>query len=136
MTHNPNQPIGYWLKLTDKVLTEKINEAQTINGVTRFAWQLLNTIDETGPVSQDQLLARLDPFTDASGLSEMLIWLVDQGWITPGPDFQLTDRGRTHHTSILTAQKSIRQQAMQGITAEEYAMTIQVLQRMVANLQE
>jgi hypothetical protein len=32
----PNLPIGYWLKQADKLLTEKINEVQAANGVSRF----------------------------------------------------------------------------------------------------
>lgn len=130
-----NQPIGYWLKQTDKVLTEKIDNAQAVHGLTRLSWQVLNTLYETGPISEEQLAAQLSPFMAGANLAIALAQLIAQNWITAEPPYQLTDIGCNQHSAVLATQKTIRQQAMQGIAAEEYALTIQVLQRLVANLQ-
>lgn len=48
--------------------------------------------------------------------------------------FQLTEEGLVAHGTVLTAQQEVRQRAMQGISEEEYATVLRVLQRIVSNL--
>jgi hypothetical protein len=36
------QPIGYWLKHADKVITEHVDRVLSDNGFTRSRWQGLN----------------------------------------------------------------------------------------------
>jgi hypothetical protein len=38
------QPIGYWLKHADKVITEHVDRVLSDNGFTRFRWQALNIV--------------------------------------------------------------------------------------------
>jgi hypothetical protein len=50
----PERPIGYWLKRADNLRTERINRAQTENGVSRSEWQVLNILKENGRTSYQQ----------------------------------------------------------------------------------
>lgn len=141
-TAKPNLPIGYWLKQADYLITEQVNKAQAANGVSRSDWQVLNTLYEVGPVNRKRVFEFMSTFVDSSGLDEIITRFTERGWaerIEGGEDgtaaFQLTDEGRRRHRVILAAQKEVRQRAMQGISEEEYATVIRVLQRMVSNLE-
>lgn len=44
-------PIGYWLKHTDEVITNRVNQVLTDQGFTRFRWQVLNSVYEAGSIT-------------------------------------------------------------------------------------
>lgn len=144
MTKPPtsNLPIGYWLKQADKLITEHINRVQAANGVSRFEWQVLNLLHEAGATSRESLFETMRTFVDASSLHTILNRLIENGWVKQGDgaqgvaNFQLTDDGRRHHGVILAAQKQAREKMMQGISEEDYATVIRVLQRLVGNLKQ
>lgn len=46
-----NRPIGYWLRLVDSLLTERINTAQRRHSMTRVEWQILNVLREAAEPS-------------------------------------------------------------------------------------
>jgi DNA-binding MarR family transcriptional regulator len=138
----PELPIGYWLKRADNLLTEQINKGQAANGVSRFEWQVLNRLHETGSASETQLFEIMRTFVDAPNLDEIISRLTERGWVEQSEDskhdalaYQLTADGQRQHGVIVGTQKDVRQRAMQGISAEEYAATIRILQRIVHNLE-
>ena len=138
----PQLPIGYWLKRADEVITEHVNAVQTANGVSRTDWQVLNMLHEAGGASKERLFETMRTFIDAAGLDEIIARLMNRGWIEQSGEsasgaaqIQLTDEGRHRHAEILSLQKEVRRRAVQGVSEEEYAMVIRVLQRIVANLE-
>jgi DNA-binding MarR family transcriptional regulator len=138
----PNLPIGCWLKQADKLLTEKINEVQAANGVSRSEWQVLNLICEAGSASQERIFKIMRTFVDAPSLDEIIRHLRERGWVEQRGDprsdpvkFRLTEEGQRQHETSLASQKDIRQRAMQGISEGEYATVIRVLQQLVCNLE-
>jgi DNA-binding MarR family transcriptional regulator len=136
---NLKLPIGYWLKQADKVLTEQINQAQAVHGVSRTEWQILNLLKENGRATKESIFEILRTFVDASEFQEIINRLIERGWIDAEVgcgDYQLTDIGEAQHERIFTTQKEVRQRAMQGISQDEYATVIRVLQQMVENLNE
>jgi DNA-binding MarR family transcriptional regulator len=134
----PNLPIGYWLKRADEVLTAGINEAQRVNGLTRTEWQILNVLHESGPAREEQIATALQPFAGAASLGRTLSGLRERGLVagsgTPGEPYELTAEGRRTHEAALALQKEVRQRAVRGISEEEYATTVRVLQQIVENL--
>jgi DNA-binding MarR family transcriptional regulator len=135
--HRLNLPIGYWPKRTDEVLTKHINDVQTSNVVSRFQWQVLNAIYESGVVTRAQLFETMQTFVDEAELEQILTELSTRGWLVKTDEgvFQLSDEGRLKHQIILESQKKVRQRAMQDIGEEDYATVISVLQRIVQNLE-
>ena len=139
-TKKPHLPIGYWLKQADNLITEQVNKVQAANGISRTDWQVFNTLYEVGSVSRERLFEVMSAFVDASGLDKIVSHLAERGWVESvegdegGMAFQLTGEGRQRHSLIFAAQKEARQRAMQGISEEEYATVIRVLQRIVSNL--
>jgi DNA-binding MarR family transcriptional regulator len=135
-----NLPIGYWLKQADNLITEQVNQAQAAHGVSRFGWQVLNTLYEAGPMSRERLFELMRTFVDSAGLDEIITRLIERGWVEQNEnsagEFQLTQEGQRCYGDIFAAQKEVRLRAMQGVSEEEYATVIRVLQRIVNNLKE
>lgn len=134
---NRERPIGHWLKAADQAITASVDAAQRDNGVTRLEWQVLNTIHGAARTTVEEIGATLRTFTDRPTVDVLLAALRARGWIEEetGPAVRLTDVGRRAHARILERQREIRQQAMNGVTREEYDTTLRVLQRIVANLE-
>jgi DNA-binding MarR family transcriptional regulator len=135
-TTRPQLPIGYWIKQADNTLTAQINAAQSAHGVSRFEWQTLNTLKETGGARREQIFETMHTFADEPGLAEILRHLSERGWIEQraSGEFQLTEEGQQQHDVIFATQREVRQRAMQGISEEDYATAVRVLHRIVTNL--
>ncbi|MFI6743328.1 MarR family winged helix-turn-helix transcriptional regulator [Nonomuraea sp. NPDC050451] len=110
--------IGHWLKHLDNLLENALEEA--LQGTTRREWQVLNAAahDSTAPM----------PFT---GVDEAVERLIARGWLADG---KLTDEGRAAHARIAEQVGRFRQKATEGVSPQEYQVTIDVLRRMSANL--
>jgi polyhydroxyalkanoate synthesis regulator phasin len=135
----PNLPIGYWLKHADEVITKHINQVQAANGVSRFQWQLLNSIHEVGTVSKAQLFGIMQTFVSHADFEKMIDEMIDKGWLSQDEKneglLQLTEEGNSKHQVILESQKEVRQRTVQSVSEEEYTTVISVLQRIVENLE-
>lgn len=136
---NLKLPIGYWLKQADNMLTEQINQAQAVHGVSRTEWQMLNLLKENGRATKESIFQTMRPFVDTAKFQEIITRLIARGWIDEAvgsQELQLTETGQHQHERIFTTQKEVRQRAMQGISQDEYATVIRVLQQIVENLSE
>ena len=134
------QPIGYWLKRADEVITEHVDRVLSDNGFTRFRWQVLNIVYQTGTITRGNIFETMQAFIDAGQLEEILDGFVGEGWLVKsgeGDDAQLTltDAGKAQRETVFKLQREVRSRAMQGITEQEYATVIDVLERMVKNLE-
>jgi DNA-binding MarR family transcriptional regulator len=139
---NAQPPIGYWLKHADEVITKHVNQALRDQGLTRFHWQVLNITHEAGVTSWAQVIDTMQTFVDATELDQIINDFVQRGWMIrraqadpTATELELTDQGNEEFTRIFALQRAVRQQAFHGITAEEYATVIDVLKRMVSNLE-
>lgn len=138
MTKQP--PIGYWLKHLDEVITRHTDQVLNDNGFTRFRWQVLNLVYEAGAIAKRDIFATMKTFIDAHQLDETANDFVKEGWLVEhgkGGDTELalTDAGKTEHDAIFKLQSEVRRRVMQGVTEQEYMTVIDVLQRMVKNLE-
>jgi DNA-binding MarR family transcriptional regulator len=135
------ETIGYWLKQADAAITERSDQALSIEGFTRTHWQTLNLIFEAGAVSRQDIFATMRTFITDSQLDEILGLFARSGWLVEqyaGEErmLELTEAGKQTHERVFARQREVRQRAMQGISGEEYAAAISVLQRIVQNLEE
>lgn len=134
------QPIGYWLKHADEIITEHVDRVLGDNGFTRVRWQVLNIVYQAGTITTGGVFDTMQTFIDARRLDEILDGFVKEGWLVKrgeGDAAQLTftDAGKAKREAVFELQSEVRRRAMQGITEKEYATVIDVLQRMVRNLQ-
>ena len=135
-------PIGYWLKHADEVITKHVNQALSDNGLTRFHWQVLNISHESGITTRAQLFETMRTFVDSAELDRIIDDFVQRAWMIrrahgdqATTELELTDQGKQGFTTIFNIQREVRQRAIRGITAEEYTTVIDVLKRIVSNLE-
>ena len=134
------EPIGYWVKHTDELITARSDQALSSEGFTRTWWQTLHLIYSAGTTSRDNVFATMRTFITASQLDEILGAFVQHGWLsersTGGEStLQLTEAGRQTHERVLARQREVRLRVMQGVSGEEYASVISILQRIARNLE-
>ena len=132
-------PIGYWLKHTDEVITRHVDQVLDDRGFNRFRWQVLNMLYEAGTMTRGTVFATMQTFISADQLKEILDGFARAGWlVTRGAgnatELELTEAGRAERDAVFKLQSDVRRRAMQGITEQEYATVVTVLQRMVSNL--
>lgn len=138
MTRQP--PIGYWLKHLDEVITKHTDLVLKENGFTRSRWQTLNIIYQEGNLSRQKLFATMQTFLNSHQLDEIVSEFIKKGWLVQqgeGDDIQLatTENGKVEREITFTLQSEVRKRLMQGVTEQEYTIVIDVLQRMVKNLE-
>jgi len=134
-------PLGYWLKHADEVITKHVNHVLSDHGFTRFHWQVLNIIYEAGTIARKDVFTIMKTFIEARQFDDILDGFVKQGWLVERSDgdttaLMLTEAGKTERDTIFTLQREVRRRAMQGITDQEYTIVLDVLQRIVNNLEK
>jgi|SRR5690554_3812055 len=131
------RPIGFWLKLVDRLIDERFAAIIEEHGVTRRQWQLLGVL-EAGPAPAEQLDQAIAPFIDPGtdeSAAEHLAELVDSDWITiEGPVYSLTERGRGAFGRLQEVVDNLRDQTSEGLTQEQYETTLSALEQMAVNL--
>jgi DNA-binding MarR family transcriptional regulator len=135
------RPIGFWLKLVDRLIDEQFAHTLDEHGVTRRQWQLLNVLAQR-PATTAELDAAIAPFLAPGSESappessaEHLTELIDSAWVDATPTgYELTDRGRAsieRLTDVVAEQRTV---AMQGIDESEYLAVVGVLEHVAHNL--
>lgn len=135
------RPIGFWLKLVDRLIDEQFASTLEEHGVTRRQWQLLNVLS-TGPATVEQLDAAVAPFLSAGTAddpaetsAEHLAELFDSAWVDATANgYALTARGRAALERLADVVATQRTQVAEGVTPDEYEQTVAVLERMARNL--
>jgi predicted transcriptional regulator len=131
-----NLPIGYWIKQADNLLSEGINHIHEATGINRTAWQLLHLIWEEKEIIVADLVEMMRPFCNATQVQETLEQLATKNLVVQTTDhsFSLTSEGLEFHDRCFKKQKEFRTITMQNISAEDYAVTVKTLRKMVGNL--
>jgi hypothetical protein len=121
--------MGYHLRRTDQVLTAHFADTLRDSGLTRFHWQVLNTLAAGGAVGPS-------PFLDDEGLAAVLGDLRGRGWVGGSSDAPtLTDAGREGHREVARQVEAVRERAMRGVSERDYVQLVTTLQRIVRNLE-
>ncbi|GCE75550.1 MarR family winged helix-turn-helix transcriptional regulator [Cellulomonas biazotea] len=132
------RPIGYWIRLVDRLLESGLDAELTRDGLTRRHWQVLTVVQELGPVDEAgvaRALAPFEPSTDEPVGTAELALLSSRRWVTRGPDgYVLSADGTEHCEALAERVDGFRERSTQGVAADEHATTISVLQRIAANL--
>src|SRR3712207_5935663 len=117
------RPIGFWLRLVDRLLEERFAHVLEEHGVTRGQWQLLNVVSRGGAPA-DEVERAVEPFTSADGtpVSAQLAELIESGWVElSGTEYRLTKRGETAHHRLAEVIGELRTHSTEGISGDDYA---------------
>jgi len=101
---------------------------------------VLDILYQAGTITRGGLFDIMQTFIDARQLAEIIEEFIEEGWPVTfgerdGEQLTLTDAGKVSHETVFELQSEVRRRAMKGITEREYATVIDVLERMVENLQ-
>ncbi len=131
------RPIGFWLKLVDRLIDESLDGMLGQAGLTRRHWQVLNLLEQA-PATLHQTDTQLAPFLDGGEPTTrpVLNDLHERGWLawTDVGQATLTEAGRAAHTDLRQQVARGRARLTAGISSSQYAATIDVLRRMAVNL--
>lgn len=130
-------PIGYWLKRLDRAIDGALDSTLAADGLTRRHWQTINLL-HNGPCDADALAEALRPFwgQGAITLDEVLSDLERGGTVVSDQGhYALTADGEATRTRIAEQVSLTRRRLVDGVAKEEYVATVEVLQRMTANLE-
>ena len=132
----PFRPIGFWLKLVDRLIDESLDAALADAGLTRRHWQVLNLL-ERGDVTGEDADDQLRPFLSDHELTTRPVFedLIGRGWaMRDGERFRLTTEGVTSLAPVRATITETRRAAAAGIDVESYQATLAVLERIARNL--
>ena len=130
-------PIGYWLKRLDRGIDGALDSTLAAEDLARRHWQTMNLLHE-GPSDAAALAEALRPFWDqgAITLEEVLGDLERRALIVnDGGRYALTAAGKATRARIAEHVDVTRRRLVDGVSREQYLATLEVLQRMTANLE-
>lgn len=139
------RPIGFWLKLVDRLIDEQFDATLEEHGITRRQWQLLNVL-ERGPATVGQLDAAVAPFlagppadggegAEPEGAAEHLSELIESAWVAANDDgYELTARGATTFGRLGEVVGELRDRMAAGLSQEQYDQTVETMEQMARNL--
>jgi hypothetical protein len=115
------QPIGYWLKRADEVITEHVDRALSDNGFTRFRWQVLNIVYQVGTITRGGIFDTMQTFISARQFDEIIDGFIKEGWLVKRgkgdtAQLMLTDVGKAQRETAFKLQSEVRRRTMQGIS--------------------
>jgi DNA-binding MarR family transcriptional regulator len=129
--------VDFWLRLLDRLINEHFGKALDEHGITRQQWEVMNLLSRE-PASQDELaeaLARFHRDVQPTTLTEELSELEDSGWLMRREqEYELTELGQTSYRRLEPVLRATDEEIGRGISREDYAATLEVLERMAINL--
>ncbi len=132
-----DRPIGFWLKLVDRLIDERFDRNLQTLTVTRRGWQVLNVLDRSAS-TRAEIDAAVAPFVgraEEPSTAPAVDDLIGRGWARDvDGTIELTDDGRAARQRLAQVVGATRQQLMENVSADEYQATVGVLERLARNL--
>ncbi|MEO7124074.1 MAG: hypothetical protein ABI400_13340, partial [Lacisediminihabitans sp.] len=119
-----HRPIGFWLRLVDRLINEQFEHVLSDFDVTRQQWEILNILSP-GPGSLDRLNHELAPFFDSIDggcAAEHVAGLIDRGWVDVAFEYyELTGAGAVKHAELHRVVAKTRSAAVAELDDDDYA---------------
>ncbi len=132
-----SRPIGFWLKLADRLIDEQFDKALTEFTVSRRQWEILNVLSP-GPSTLVNLNLALEPFLDVGtreSAADHIAELIERGWVDVAFEYyELTGEGASRHAELHRRVARNRATALDGIIDDDFETTVRVLERVAKNL--
>ncbi len=133
------QPIGYWSGEAYRRVAGAIRESLAANQLTQPQWWALNRLDDRSrPWTRAGLVAELAPYSDKEegrDVAGEIDGLVAGGLVAAeGDALVMADEGAARLAAARERNGRTHREMLTGIGDDEYAVTIDVLRRIVGNL--
>ena len=131
------QPIGAWSGEVYRRVVGGIRAQLAVENLTQPHWWTLNhAAGDPGRWTRAALVERLTPYDDqGTDFDGVFDDLVARGWLTEDPDgMRLTVAGEAGRVRARERNLRVHERTHDGIDPADYAVTVDVLRRMVANL--
>jgi hypothetical protein len=131
------QPIGAWSGEVYRRVVGGIRAQLAVENLTQPHWWTLNhAAGDPGRWTRAALVERLAPYDDQGiDFDGVFDDLVARGWLTEEPDgMRLTEAGEAGRVRARERNLRVHERTHDGIDPADYAATVDVLRRMVANL--
>jgi hypothetical protein len=138
-----SQPVGYWAGLAHREVIAYIRSRQAELGLNQPQFWLLRNLSpddlspDGAPRSLDDLGATMvDYLLPEDDLAAEAAVLVERGWLSRADDgrFGITAEGEAARLRVKAIAPDVRAQIHEGVSDADYATTVRVLQRMIANV--
>ena len=130
-------PIGYWLKRLDRAIEAALDPTLAAEDLTRRHWQTLNLLHDA-PSDAAAVAEALRPFWGEGGITpdQVLSDLERRALVVSDAGrYTLSAAGAATRARIAEDVNVTRRRLVDGVSREEYLATVELLQRMVANLE-
>ncbi|MBZ4019123.1 MarR family winged helix-turn-helix transcriptional regulator [Streptomyces purpurogeneiscleroticus] len=131
------QPIGYWSWAASHAVVTRIRGALAELGISQPQWWVLNQVAPAPDGrSRGEVTEMLKGYLEVDGaLEEEIDTTVARGWITQDADatLRITPEGSALYAKAAALQERLWTERHEGITDEEYLITLKVLQRFIHN---
>ncbi|GAA3921505.1 MarR family winged helix-turn-helix transcriptional regulator [Microbacterium invictum] len=122
-----SRPLGYWLRIVDRLIAREFETAFADEDITRRDWRILNVLD--GDVDAPELIEHLER------RGKKLRRLVDRGWVTETEgSWTLTDEGRAAKERLSAAVTGIRTKVAGSVPDEDFATAVRTLEAIAREL--
>ncbi|MFH9265952.1 MarR family winged helix-turn-helix transcriptional regulator [Streptomyces sp. NPDC017546] len=133
------QPVGYWSGLAHATVTRHLRDAMARIDVTQPQYWVLNRVNG-GPAapSREEVVAQLTHLADGPHeIARVVDQLLHREWLGIDDDqrLHLTDAGEAARVRLRELATEVRAVVHKGISDEEYVAALQVLRKMVANVE-
>lgn len=132
------QPMGYWTGAAYRTIVGGIRAALAEEHLNQPHWWILNHVAGTpGEWDRERLTTRLTPYDDQdTDFAAVLDDLERRAWLVraAGGSLTLSEEGERGLVRARERNMRVHARMQEGITTQEYAATITILRRMIANL--
>lgn len=142
LTATDQRAIGFWIRVLDAALEDTMARALGGYGLTRVDWQVLTVLRQPRGVglTLPELEREMGVLADADDVVETVRGLRARGWLGPfspaNPVLAVTESGEGLYRRASSTVAAVRARIVDGIDDDDYDTTMQVLRRMVTNLDE
>jgi hypothetical protein len=119
------RPLGFWLKLVDRRISEEMETLFADDGITRRDWRMLNLL--AGEARDERLAERLHARPHA------LHRLVERGWVAGFPP-EITDPGREARDRLEAQVTALRERVAGAVSPDDFATTLRSLEAIAREL--
>lgn len=130
------QPLGFWALRAGEAIRARTRGRLTELGVTQQEWWVLHQLSmHPAGMDEREIVAVIGPNESDDSIVRAIASGVDKGWLDRSDNrVHLTAAGTERYDAAAEVQQQLNDERRQGISDRDYATTIAVLQRTIANV--